>query len=214
MDKLVLDPPPAAYHEPNKLDKLLNYAIPEPKFDTQKRKRKSASFRLEEKKKAKNEKINLVDPPVAIAPAPPAPAISEELMNAITRHGGKSVECMIEKSLSKTDVSMNHDRLSFPGSQAKVEAYLTKTERKQVSKNTAITIDVLMLVTGDDEPQPQLWSLNFIKWQMNNSSIYVLRTNWKKLVEDNDLQDGDKVQVWSFRRSQNEGDQKKRPLWK
>ncbi|KAJ4976550.1 hypothetical protein NE237_001656 [Protea cynaroides] len=215
MDKLVLEPPTVA-SEPKKLEELLNDAIPEPKFDTQNRKRESASLGLEEKKKkkVKDEKINLVDPPVAVAPAPLAvapaplaPAIPEKLMNTITRYGGEYVEWVMEKSLSKTDVNKHHSRLSIPGSQEKLEDYLTKNEKKQISKNTAIPVDVLMLVTGDDEPQ--LLSLNFYKWRMNNSGIYILRTNWRKLLEDNDLQEGEKVQVWSFRRSLNEGEKKR-----
>ncbi|XP_043697282.1 B3 domain-containing protein At1g05920-like [Telopea speciosissima] len=154
------------------------------------------------------------------APDQPAPAMPGKLMNAITDLGGEDVLWVIGKKLEKTDVSKCHNRLSILESQVAVEEFITITERSEISQRNKIAVDVVLLVTaggggggGDDEAHhqgTQLWGLNFTKWEMKISSIYVLITNWWELVRNNSLKRGDKAQVWSFRRSHNGGEKKKK----
>ncbi|XP_042498664.1 putative B3 domain-containing protein At3g24850 [Macadamia integrifolia] len=174
-------------------------------------KRNAESMILEDKKrpikKPRSVKKNGIKPrPVAAPPIPvPAPVIPGELMTAITDRGGEDVMWVMEKLLQKTDVNWHHDRLSIPESRVATNEFLTTTEKIKVSKKIKIPVEVVLLVTGgeDDEgPRTQSRELNFTKWYMKNCGIYVLISKWCEVARDNSLAAGDKIQVWSFRKSQ------------
>ncbi|XP_042479165.1 uncharacterized protein LOC122060068 [Macadamia integrifolia] len=164
------------------------------------------------KKKPKSEKkkvIKRVPNPRPVAPRHepvPAAVMPGELMNAISECGGKDVVWVIEKLLERTDVNTHHARLSILESRVAAEEFLTTEERTKVSRKIKIPVKVLLLVTGggvDNEEGPQIQSreFNFTKWYMNNSAIYVFITEWKWFLMKNNIEAGDKIQVWSFRRS-------------
>ncbi|XP_043720965.1 putative B3 domain-containing protein At2g27410 [Telopea speciosissima] len=197
----------------------LPIAIPddEPKIHDAQKRKADASLMLEDKKRAKKrqkpmkkkkKKVinnNSVNRPVAPRHAPAVPAtMPRELLNAIiNEYGGDNVVWVIEKTLTATDVSGGHNRLSIPENQVKLEEFLNDAEIRQASNKEEIPVDVLVLVMGAEKPE--LWNLNFKKWVMNRSSIYVLIKNWSKLVVNKHLHNGDTVQIWSYRASQNGG---------
>jgi hypothetical protein len=50
------------------------------------------------------------------------------------------------------------------------------------------------------DPSLELWDRMFIKkWRMVKSETYNITGDWYKLVKKNNLKEGQKVQVWSFR---------------
>ncbi|XP_042477809.1 putative B3 domain-containing protein At2g27410 [Macadamia integrifolia] len=137
---------------------------------------------------------------------PTSATMPSELLHAIiTKHRGEDVVLVMEKTLTATDASSGHGRLSIPESRVKVEKFLSDAERRQASYSE-IPVDALVLVMGAQKPE--LWSFNFKKWMMNKTGIYVLIRNWAKLVVDKNLLEGDTVQIWSFRSLQNGGGKK------
>ncbi|EOY23520.1 Uncharacterized protein TCM_015386 [Theobroma cacao] len=49
------------------------------------------------------------------------------------------------------------------------------------------------------EPSLEETTLNFRRWNMVKSSMYVLTTMWNSVVRNNQLEIDDVVQLWSFR---------------
>ncbi|XP_042477725.1 B3 domain-containing protein At1g05930-like [Macadamia integrifolia] len=110
-----------------------------------------------------------------------------------------------EKTLIATIASSGYGRQSIPESRVKVEKFVSDAERRQAS-HSETPVDALVLVMGAQKPES--WSFIFKKWMMNKTGIYVLIKNWAKLVVDKKLQEGDTVQIWSFRSLPNGGRKK------
>ncbi|KAM7522584.1 hypothetical protein LguiA_012486 [Lonicera macranthoides] len=133
-------------------------------------------------KKKTNKKISTRDSP------PPLPQKYREKVNAMQ---GSEPVLVIQKRLFNSDLTQQLNRLSIPHKQIMAK-FLTDEEKENLKKN-------LLEVTLID-PRLVEWTLNMKQWNMN-SSVYVLITNWYKLVEENekDLKEGTEVQLWSFR---------------
>ncbi|KAM7528180.1 hypothetical protein LguiB_031590 [Lonicera macranthoides] len=133
-------------------------------------------------KKKTNKKISTRDSP------PPLPQKYREKVNAMR---GSEPVLVIQKRLFNSDLTQQLNRLSIPHKQIMAK-FLTDEEKENLKKN-------LLEVTLID-PRLVEWTLNMKQWNMN-SSVYVLITNWYKLVEENekDLKEGTEVQLWSFR---------------
>ncbi|KAM7459580.1 hypothetical protein LguiA_036574 [Lonicera macranthoides] len=138
------------------------------------------------KKKKTTKIINARDSPVN--QPPPLPQMHREKVNAL---GGSEPVLVIQKRLFKSDLTQQLNRFSIPLKQKRAE-FLTDEEEEFVKNNQ---LEVTLI-----DPRSVEWKLNMKEWNMN-SSVYVLMTNWYKLVVENaDLTEGTEVQLWSFRR--------------
>ncbi|KAB2051249.1 hypothetical protein ES319_A12G043600v1, partial [Gossypium barbadense] len=123
------------------------------------------------------------------------PCLPQRFKEMIKCMDGSEEKLIIQKALYKTDLSKHHGRLSIPMNQVEVE-FLTDEELKQSSKEG---IEALVI-----EPCLKTRDMSLRIWDMPKptgrfSSVYVLVTGWKSVVEGNDLKVGDVIQVWSFR---------------
>ncbi|KAM7459575.1 hypothetical protein LguiA_036569 [Lonicera macranthoides] len=136
--------------------------------------------------KKTDEKISSRDSP-ANQP-PPLPQKYKEKVNAM---GGSEPVLVIQKRLFKSDRTQQLNRFLIPHRQMRAQ-FLTDEEKENVKKNQ---LEVTLI-----DPRLKEWTLNVKEWNMN-SSVYVLITNWYKLVVENekDLKEGTEVQLWSFR---------------
>nr|KJB47845.1 hypothetical protein B456_008G045100 [Gossypium raimondii] len=112
------------------------------------------------------------------------PCLPQRFKEMIKCMDGSEEKLIIQKALYKTDLSKHHGRLSIPMNQVEVE-FLKDEELKQSSKEG---IEALVI-------EPCLKTRDMSRF----SSLYVLVTGLKSVVESNDLKVGDVVQVWSFR---------------
>jgi hypothetical protein len=115
---------------------------------------------------------------------------------------GSDVMLVMQKELTKTDLSKNHGRLSIPEKQVINEKFLEPNEKSSLhydrkegrKRRDGMSMSVL-------DPSLELWDRMFIKkWRMVKSETYNITGDWYKLVKKNNLKEGQKVQVWSFRR--------------
>nr|KJB47876.1 hypothetical protein B456_008G045700 [Gossypium raimondii] len=123
------------------------------------------------------------------------PCLPQRFKEMIKCMDGSEEKLIIQKALYKTDLSKHHGRLSIPMNRVEVE-FLTDEELKQSSKEG---IEALVI-----EPCLKTRDMSLRIWDMPKptgrfSSLYVLVTGWKSVVESNDLKVGDVIQVWSFR---------------
>jgi hypothetical protein len=114
---------------------------------------------------------------------------------------GSDVMLVIQKELTMCDLTDNHRRLSIPVKQVINEKFLEPNEKsflhyRKEGRKRRIGISVSVL-----DPSLELWErMSIKKWRMVNSDTYNITDDWYKLVEKNNLKEGQKVQVWSFRR--------------
>ncbi|KAM7502736.1 hypothetical protein LguiB_001640 [Lonicera macranthoides] len=138
------------------------------------------------KKKKSNKRISDYDSPANQQP-PPLPQKYREKVDAM---GVSEPVLVIQKRLFKSDLTQQHNRFSIPFKQKRAD-FLTDEEKEFVKKNQ---LEVTLI-----DPCLVEWKLNMKEWNMN-TSVYVLTTNWYKLVLENaDLEEGTEVQLWSFR---------------
>ncbi|KAL7605248.1 hypothetical protein Lser_V15G15226 [Lactuca serriola] len=127
--------------------------------------------------------------------------ITQELEEFITNElEGTEAKVVIQKTLYKSDLEENQNRLNMPMKQViRPDEFLRKNEKED-------------LVNGK-EFKVKLWGPRLKKhekrmvlkmWHMKTTSNYVLKTNWNHFVMANkkDLEINKKVQVWSFRRKE------------
>ncbi|KAJ4980612.1 hypothetical protein NE237_031449 [Protea cynaroides] len=115
-----------------------------------KKKKMENSSILESRKKMKITQMKDARPQPTLATMP------GHLWNAINEYGGDDVMWVIEKTLTATDVSWDHNRLSIPENQVRSEKFLTDVERRHASQKE-IPVDVLVLGMGGEESE--LWSM-------------------------------------------------------
>ncbi|GAU40029.1 hypothetical protein TSUD_258220 [Trifolium subterraneum] len=114
---------------------------------------------------------------------------------------GSDVMLVMQKQLTKTDVTENNGRLSIPEKQVINENFLEPNEKSSLDydreegrkKRIGMSVSVL-------DPSLNLYDgMCFKKWRMVKSEIYNITGKWNKLVAKNQLEEGQKVQLWSFR---------------
>jgi hypothetical protein len=132
---------------------------------------------------------------VPAVPNPP-PDLPEDLKNRIKAVGRTEVIMVIQKRLTDTDLNQYHNRLSMPF--GKIDrGFLREEERDLLAKQNIMEVPFM-------EPSRAVSTMILRQWDMGKksgrtSSMYVLRTNWKDVAENNKLKANDVVQVWSFR---------------
>lgn len=119
-----------------------------------------------------------------------------EFRARIEQMNGSKIYLVIQKGLFYSDISDTHARLSIPVNQVVSTEFLTGDEKRGIE---GCKINVKLI-----EPSLQVSELRFTKWKMPKgggkySYNYALISGWKNVKNKNRLQEGDTVQVWSFR---------------
>ncbi|KAM7276412.1 hypothetical protein ACFE04_018278 [Oxalis oulophora] len=153
--------------------KKINYAVNNPDFEFE-------LFKCE--KRVKNESTSSDNLALPVA-------FKEE----IKKMGGSDELLVIRKALTKTDLEYSQGRLSIPRGQIKAE-FLTENEKLLLQKNGnqygAIEADLI-------EPSLHISKISLKRW--GSSKCYQLSSKWNSVVEKNNLEEGDMIQLWSYR---------------
>ncbi|GJS33855.1 B3 domain-containing protein, DNA-binding pseudobarrel domain protein [Tanacetum coccineum] len=121
---------------------------------------------------------------------------SRNLKDFIKSIGGTKVEFVMEKKLTKTDVTKSQGRLLIPKLQVKNDVFLTEDEENKLRINKeSIKVRVL-------DPERRTFTMNLGIWCMMKSENYVLKSGWNQVVDMNGLKENMIVRVWSFRADQ------------
>ncbi|KAE8653733.1 SET domain protein 16 isoform 1 [Hibiscus syriacus] len=129
---------------------------------------------------------------VLVPPCSP-PLLPQSFMQRVEEMGGGNLVFVIEKKLFFSDVNPQASRLSIPFSQVQSHVFLTESEAQHLEgKNNTITALLL-------EPSMVKTEVNFRKWMMGKSPMYVIKTAWNSIVKNNGLKDTTVVRLWSFR---------------
>ncbi|XP_054800929.1 B3 domain-containing protein At2g32645-like [Prosopis cineraria] len=160
---------------------------------------------MEMKRKKKNSEQGSLNPPRP-------PNLPEEFETKIMgEYGGTRIIRVIQKSLSSTDVSRGHSRVSIPCSQVESFEFLEDDEMTLLRKGQSITVPLIHKPRRNGIPLPLMeTSLEFGQWDLHKdkndihkvSYQYLLRTNWNTIVSRDELKQRDTVQVWAFRSAQ------------
>ncbi|KAH7560652.1 hypothetical protein JRO89_XS10G0062600 [Xanthoceras sorbifolium] len=125
----------------------------------------------------------------------------ESMRNIIEGMDGKKITLVIQKTLYVTDMSDHHGRMSVPLNQIKSD-FLNEQEEEYLKRDGG-QMKVLFI-----EPSRTVSTMNFNRWKMEknegkkSSYSYILQTYWNDVKSANGLKAGDKVQLWSFRVSE------------
>ncbi|KAF3441402.1 hypothetical protein FNV43_RR15316 [Rhamnella rubrinervis] len=126
------------------------------------------------------------------------PDLPERFKQRIDELKGRDITLIIQKPLFSTDLSHGHDRLSIPFGQILArDNFLKPDEMKSLSAKETKKVPII-------DPKLDHTTLVLTQWDLKKksgktSSQYVLRSKWYKVAEDNNLQEGQVLQVWSFR---------------
>ncbi|XP_028800962.1 B3 domain-containing protein At1g05920-like [Neltuma alba] len=144
---------------------------------------------------------------------PPPPYLLKEFeRKIIDEYGGTRITRVIQKSLSSTDVSKGHSRVTIPCSQVESFRFLDDNEMTQLRFGQSITVPLIHTPRRNGVALPLIeTSMEFGQWDLHKdkndlqkvSYQYVLRTNWNTIVLRDELQQSDTVQIWAFRDVQN-----------
>ncbi|CAI9095215.1 OLC1v1031102C1 [Oldenlandia corymbosa var. corymbosa] len=147
--------------------------------------------------------------------------LPENFKNKIITLGGPSSESSItfvfQKVLTATDVNPRHSRLLIPFGQVKDHSFLTDSERDmlenrynktdegrtndvEVNNGAVMVIRAIFLNPACNEQQMCLTRWDMGKGADKASPNYCLRTQWRKVVEENQLKENDTIQLWGFRK--------------
>ncbi|KAF9670562.1 hypothetical protein SADUNF_Sadunf13G0081900 [Salix dunnii] len=124
----------------------------------------------------------------------------------------KDLELRITKRLFQTDMNEQHDRLSMLQNQIKDLQGFLNDEEKRNCPNTNLKImasrrscliwpALTVFIPGHDDEQKvsdtSAGTMRLRKWDMKNSSPFILFSN-KKVLKESDI-----VQIYSFKRNEN-----------
>ncbi|KAG8376433.1 hypothetical protein BUALT_Bualt09G0062900 [Buddleja alternifolia] len=145
-----------------------------------------------EANRAKKKKRGVIN---AKPPTSPRRNLPQEFKDRIRAIGGcpDNAVLVIQKKLTKTDVSSGHSRLSVPYSQVEHKYFLNLSEVKSLEKPKA---DILATLV---QPCLEECNINLRNWKTNNH--YALVKTWNEVCIRNKLKEGMKIQLWSFRRN-------------
>ncbi|KAH0698791.1 hypothetical protein KY284_013006 [Solanum tuberosum] len=149
---------------------------------------KQSKWKDRERKRRKIKPI--IDPPV----------LTDELKEKISRMGIQisQVKLVIQKVLYDTDLSYKHLRLSIPVNQVENKDFLTPQQKMVLETRDIVSNKKSKIQFNLIEPSLEQTKIHLAKWDMSNSSNYVLLNDWMQVVERNNLKSGMVVQLWSF----------------
>ncbi|KAK4263205.1 hypothetical protein QN277_028652 [Acacia crassicarpa] len=128
--------------------------------------------------------------------------LPEMTKKKIDEIGGRNIIKILEKKVYQSDLCKTNDRLSIPEKMIllKAEDFIKPEEinllmTKDPKTNKLNGIPVLVL-----DPNLKEFNLVLKRWQMTTSITYNLTHRWYDVVKCNNFQVGDVLQLWSFRR--------------
>nr|XP_004231679.2 putative B3 domain-containing protein At2g27410 [Solanum lycopersicum] len=161
------------------------------------REKKTETVLDEKQSKAKDRKRKrrkickpIIDPPV----------LPDELKEMISGMGVQisQVKLVIQKVLYDTDLSYKQVRLSIPINQVENKDFLTPQQKMVLETRDIVSNKKSKIQFNLIEPSLEKTKIHLAKWDMSNTSNYVLLNGWMQVVERNILKSGMVVQLWSF----------------
>ncbi|KAE9607350.1 hypothetical protein Lal_00026530 [Lupinus albus] len=126
-------------------------------------------------------------------PSPPPPSLPDQFVERIRELNGSDIKFLMEKELFETDVKRNNNRLSMPESKIECE-FLSEEEKETLYEREGRQLHGMEVSVLD--PCLREFTLSLKKWDMKT---YNLVTNWHNVVAINNMQQGHKFHIWSFR---------------
>ncbi|XP_010556025.1 PREDICTED: putative B3 domain-containing protein At3g49610 [Tarenaya hassleriana] len=129
--------------------------------------------------------------------------LPEPMKSIVIGMNGTDVREVGRKSLTFTDLSTNHNRLTIPTGSA--PDFLTPEEKDVLEAHSKIKRpqkrpkNIVLVI----DPLGNVYDSNFRKWTMGSDS-YAWTTCWNGLVAANGLKEEDVIQVWTFRNGSGE----------
>ena len=161
------------------------------------RNKASSSKAVKDEDNEDNKKKNMpkknIEPPISND-------ITERLKEHITHEqNGTNIMLVIQKKLFASDLAGNQNRLTMPYNQLQTIDFLTEQELDYLLTDRS-EIDVSLL-----GPTLQMFTsqpMKLVRWAINSTTSYILRTGWKNFVQENknDLKQDATIQVWSYRK--------------
>lgn len=121
----------------------------------------------------------------------PSAPLPEPILEAIQRRGGADPVFLFEKTLEQWDVERGQNRVYVTKSGKLIEA-LTEEERQKVDRDK----DSLDIPTVD--PYGNEYVMQLTRWHSVGEDV--IKRDWSKLVRANELEAGDRVEGWGYRR--------------
>ncbi|KAK1555677.1 hypothetical protein Q3G72_029833 [Acer saccharum] len=124
--------------------------------------------------------------------------VPPELRILIESFNGTDILLVMEKTLKKSDLDSNQNRLSFGVDKVKNQFLITKDELDKVNQPGGLQVTVIQPCL---EITPKVVELR--KRTKNGCYFeFVLTGNWRQIAQNkmNRLQTDDKVTLWSFRK--------------
>ncbi|XP_024160762.2 B3 domain-containing protein At2g31420-like [Rosa chinensis] len=142
------------------------------------------------KKKKKRTYMMKVDMGV-YQPPPDLPEKYKQMVN------GPNAALVIQKQLFTSDVNPDLNRLTLPPKQILCKELLRPNEIEILKPKDAL----LKVPFIDPELRKEEISLSLWKLSSSNERSLVFKSEWNHIVKKNDLGEGDLIQIWSFRDS-------------
>ncbi|KFK33278.1 hypothetical protein AALP_AA6G354200 [Arabis alpina] len=142
-------------------------------------------------------KRGLVVPNEPVREIEPVRETPEWLVNLMIEENGFDAKLIIEKELTQTDVSRQQNRLLIPVNKIENKDFLNEEEKRNIMAHHVKHRDTGVDVTFVGSNRQQC-KLNLRRWDMNNSSNYVLVSGWFKATISNKLRLGQTIRLWSF----------------
>ena len=154
----------------------------------------------EGKSQEPNPKRQRINPSVIrqVGPDPP-PDLPTQFRDKINELQGSDLKLVIQKQLSETDMKSHFARLSLPNGQLRVD-FLSQVhqmilQQRQANGNGRYRGLEVPLI----EPQLVESTITVKKWKLGSSTSYTLGSQWQQVANDNGLQVGNIIQIWSFK---------------
>ncbi|KAK7266267.1 hypothetical protein RIF29_18909 [Crotalaria pallida] len=128
--------------------------------------------------------------PQAVVEAEPS-VLPQEFMDRINEMGGTEITLVFFKVLYPTDLTKQANRLLMPLRKIKNAGFLREGELQELKAKMEVPLI---------QPSLELTKLTLTLWDMSKENgtanyYYALITNWKKVVDANQLKEGDLVQL-------------------
>ncbi|KAG5069026.1 hypothetical protein AAZX31_01G103600 [Glycine max] len=130
----------------------------------------------------------------------PSPDLPMQFKNRIAELSGHDLKYLMHKTLFLSDVKPNNNRLSMPINEIMCE-FLTQAEIKKLDerngsngKGRLVGLELTVL-----DPCLREFTLPLKKWSMQRTDTYNLVTDWNSIVSTNEFEEGQELQIWSFR---------------
>ncbi|XP_030950098.1 B3 domain-containing protein At1g05920-like [Quercus lobata] len=124
--------------------------------------------------------------------------MAKEFKNIIIAKNGSDVKLVIQKKLYKTDMLGRFARLSIPKGQMIAE-FLSEEEQMSLQQKKEDGVHYKGMEVQLIQPSLKECSISLKKWQQGGNNSYMLSSPWNKIAENNGLEVGDIIQLWSFR---------------